>query len=153
MTIMKKWIFLLAVIGCCFAQKEKCPNTDISPCTCKTDFDGSCIVTCSLATDKHVEKIADIPNLCDGNVHFVLVHSKVDGIPARLWKTLLSSKTVDINIKHAGIGGLVTPGENIPDVYTPGPAVIKIDHTKVGSWDWKQLQKFYSGEFLECTPK
>ena len=146
---MKALISLLAILGYCLAQEDKCPKTNISPCTCKTDFDGSCIVTCSLASEKDVAKIADIPNLCDGHVHFVLVHSKVSGIPAKLWKILLSSKTVDINIKHAGIEGLVPPGENIPEVYTPGPAVIKIDHTKVGSWDWKQLQKFYSGEFFE----
>lgn len=148
MTAMKSLIFLFAAFAYCFAVNEKCPGTDISPCTCKTYFDGACIITCSLASEESIAKIGDIPNLCDGHVHFVLVHSKVSGIPAKLWKILLSSKTVDINIKHAGIEGLVSPGENIPEVYTSGPAVIKIDHTKVGTWDWKQLQNFYSGKFL-----
>ncbi|GBM81316.1 hypothetical protein AVEN_72555-1 [Araneus ventricosus] len=131
------------------AVEDKCPSTDIKPCTCKTYFDGACIITCSLASQASVEKIADIPNLCDGHVHFVLVHTKIDGIPAKLWKVLLSSKTVDVTIKHAGIKGLIPPGsESIPKVYTSGEAVIKIDHSKVGQWDWAQFANFYSEKEL-----
>lgn len=91
--------------------------------------------------------MADVPNLCNGHVHFMLVHSKVAGIPAKLWKTLLSSKTVDVAIKHANLEGIVPPGgESIPKVYTSGAAVIKVDHCTVGQWDWKQLSSFYSGK-------
>lgn len=149
-------IFLLFFVCQCFALEEQCPDTDISPCTCKTYFDGACIITCSLSSQESVEKIGDIPNLCNGHVHFVLVHSKISGIPAKLWKTLLSSKTVDVSIKHSGIEGLIPPeGENIPEVHTPGTAVIKIDHTKVGQWDWKQFHKFSSEELtlvIDDTP-
>jgi len=145
-----KVLLLLIVVGQCLAQEEdKCPNTDISPCSCTTYFDGACILTCSLASQAQIEKIADIPNLCNGHVHFVLVHSKIAGIPARLWKTLLSSKTVDITIKHSGIEGLVPPGGGaIPQVNTPGPAVIKFAHSKVGKWDWAQFKNFYSEQEL-----
>ncbi|GIY01040.1 uncharacterized protein CEXT_20221 [Caerostris extrusa] len=143
-------IILFAFLSCGLAAiEEKCPSTDIKPCTCKTYFDGACIITCSLAGQADIDRIADIPNLCDGHVHFVLVHSKVSGIPAKLWKVLLTSKTVDITIKHAGIQGLIPPGsESVPKVYTPGEAVIKIDHSKVGQWDWKQLENFYSEKEL-----
>lgn len=144
------FILFFTFLSCAFAAEEdKCPSTDIKPCKCKTYFDGACIITCSLASQAAVEKIADIPNLCDGNVHFVLVHSKIDGIPAKLWKVLLSSKTVDVTIKHAGIKGLIPPGtESIPEVRTSGEAVIKIDHTKVEQWDWTQLANFYSEKEL-----
>ncbi|KAF8773726.1 Protein slit like protein [Argiope bruennichi] len=149
---MKSFLFVLlfAFTSCVVrALEDKCPSTDIKPCTCKTYFDGACIITCSLASQASVEKIADIPNLCDGHVHFVLVHTKIDGIPAKLWKVLLSSKTVDVSIKHAGIKGLVPPGtESIPDVYTSGEAVIKIDHSTVEQWDWKQFANFYSEKEL-----
>ncbi|GFU25600.1 uncharacterized protein NPIL_18571 [Nephila pilipes] len=142
--------FLFAIFSCAYsAVEDKCPTTDIKPCTCRTYFDGACIITCSLASQKDIERIGDIPNLCEGNVHFVLVHSKVDGIPAKLWKVLLSSKTVDVTIKHAGVLGLIPPGsESIPKVYTSGEAVIKIDHSKVGEWDWKQFSNFYSEKEL-----
>ncbi|XP_015907547.1 carboxypeptidase N subunit 2 [Parasteatoda tepidariorum] len=125
--------------------EEKCPTTNIWPCTCKTYLDGACIITCSLATQEQVDKIADIPNLCDGDVHFMLVHSKISGISSKLWKVLLSSKTVDVSIKRATVEGLVRPGdESIPSVYTPGAAVIKVDHSKVENFNWKQFSKFYS---------
>lgn len=144
---MKIFLLLFILIAQSLALEEKCPaEDDISPCTCKTYFDGACIITCALSSQNAIDKLADMSNLCDGHVHFVLVHSKISGIPAKLWKTLLSSKTVDITIKHSGIEGFVPPGsEDIPEAYTTGPAVIKIDHAKVNNWDWKQLSKFYSG--------
>ncbi|KFM80643.1 Leucine-rich repeat transmembrane protein FLRT1, partial [Stegodyphus mimosarum] len=143
------FLFLVCAFGTCIAQEDKCPKTSISPCTCKTYYDGSCYIACGLTSQEQLEKLANIPNLCGGYVHFFLVNSKVSGIPAKLWKNLLSSKTVDIAIKHVVMDGLIPPGsEDIPEVYTSGSAVIKLDHCRVKNWDWKQLKKFYSEEEL-----
>ncbi|XP_054715260.1 leucine-rich repeat transmembrane protein FLRT3-like isoform X2 [Uloborus diversus] len=138
-------------------EENTCPSADlIKPCKCKMYFDGACILTCSLSNQKVLQRVSEIPNLCSGHVHFVLVHSIVDGLPAKLWKTLLSSKTVDITIKHAKVDGLLASGDDeVPEVYTPGPAVIKVDHSKVGKFDWRVLKKFYSEELtlvIDDTP-
>lgn len=147
---MKFFIILFAVLSLSFGSDQQCPDKDILPCTCKTYFDGACIITCSFAAQKAMEKLGEMDNLCNGHVHFVLAQSRIisgiSGIPTKLWKTLLSSKTVDISIKYATIGGLAPPGvEGIPEAHTPGPAVIKVNHATVGRWDWKLFHKFQSG--------
>ncbi|KAG8191472.1 hypothetical protein JTE90_020721 [Oedothorax gibbosus] len=152
MTHLLHLLFPALILGLsAFADEtaDVCPKTSIKPCACKTYYDGSCIITCGLASQKDLQRLADVPNLCNGHVHFMLVNSKVDGIPAKLWNTLLSSKTVDVAIKHTRVGGIVPPGgDSIPKVYTSGTAAIKLDHAKVGQWDWKQLSNFYSEEDL-----
>lgn len=136
---------VLVVPGVFSSIPNSCPTTsEISPCTCKPNYNGACVIQCQGAKNEDLVKLSQIPNLCEGHVYFILVHSVLSGIPRSLWNVLLSSETVDVSIKYSNMSHLIPPEEpELAPLTTPGKAALKVTHcSDISEWKWSQLRSF-----------
>jgi len=127
-------VFLIFVGGCC--AQSNCPS-NISPCTCADDGGSACIIRCqNVVGQEPLNKIANIDNLCGGNVHLSLQNCIFQDIPANLWSKIFVANIVNVNIQNSLIHQLVGSGGGPAPTKHATEGLIRVQNCVVNEWDW-----------------
>jgi len=129
---------ILFFVGSCCAQRYNCPS-NISPCSCTSGGGGPCKIRCNaMKSQDAMDKMASLKNLCGGNAHIILSNSQIQELPARLWKMLFASKSVNVLIVNSGIQLL---HGSILNMHSRAGGILKMHNSKVNKWNWEPTSK------------